>query len=183
MLRRSSPMGAWVFALLMLAAATGAWWWRVSLSDAAMIELPVQSWKAAESRYPMPEEVPMKDELTQKVLSELVEANPFSPQRRHVPPPAATVRAVPTPSEAVEEQVMLRFKGLIQLGTRQRAIIENSGEGKTHFLEVGQGVAGYKLLDIAESQVLLSDVNTGEEVTLFRASESAPAKKRGVGAQ
>ena len=38
-------------------------------------------------------------------------------------------------------------------------------------------------VDIAESQVLLSDVDVGEEVTLFRASESAPAKVRGAGAQ
>lgn len=176
-------MGAWAFALLMLAALAGAWWWRVGLSDAAMIELPVQSWKAAESRYPMPEEAPMEDGLTQEVLSGIVEANPFSPQRRHVPEPAATIRALPTASQTVEEQVMLRFKGLIQLGTRKRAIIENSGDQKTHFLEVGQQVAGYKLLDITESQVLLSHVSTGEEVTLFRASEYAPANIRGVGAQ
>ena len=182
MLRKPSPVGAWVFALLMLAAAAGAWRWRAGLSDAATIELPVQSWKAAESRYPMPEEVPMEDELTQEVLSGLVEANPFSPQRRYVPE-AATVRAIPTPSATVEEQGMLRFKGLIQLGTRQRAIIENVGEKKTHFLEIGQEVAGYKLLDIKESQVLLSDLSMGEEVTLFRASESAPARIRGAGAQ
>jgi len=124
----------------------------------------------------------MEDGLTQEALSGLVEANPFSPQRRYVPEPA-TARTAPSPSADVEEQVMLRFKGLIQLGANQRAIVENVGAKKTHFLEVGQEVAGYKLLDITESQLLLSDVNAGEEVTLFRAAESAPDKIRGAGAQ
>jgi len=183
MAARPSPAGAWVFAVSMFAVAVGSWWWRGNLSDAATVELPVQSWKEAESRYPFPEEVSLADGLTQEVLSELVESNPFSPLRRHVPEPAGTVRAAPVPSGGADQQVLLQFKGLIQLGERQRAIVEDVGAKKAHFLEVGQEVAGYKLLDITESRVLLSDVSTGEEVTLFRSSEASPAKIRGAGAQ
>jgi hypothetical protein len=58
------------------------------------------------------------------------------------------------------------YKGRINVGSRQRAILEDAAARKTYFLEVGQAVAGFKVLDIAENRVVLSDPQTNQEVVV-----------------
>ena len=118
----------------------------------------------------MPPELSDAPSLSSEALQSFIQANPFSPQRRYVPPPQkAKSLESPEPQKPV-----LQFKGRIQLGKRQRAVLKDVTAGKTHFLEVGQEVAGYKVLDIAEDRVLLSDLQTDEEVALFLTPEASP---------
>ena len=65
------------------------------------------------------------------------------------------------------------YKGRINLGKKQRAVIEETTAKKTYFLEVGQAVAGFKVLDIQEKQVILSDPQTSKEVAVSLASKEA----------
>jgi len=66
------------------------------------------------------------------------------------------------------------FERMLATGRGARAIVEEATSGKTHFLEIGQSVAGFKVLDISESRVVLSDPQTGEEVVVSVVSPASP---------
>ena len=122
----------------------------------------------------MPLELAEAQKLSPEIFEAIISANPFSPVRRIAPPSGAPgsgdrpadVTASPTPE--------FTYKGLITLGSRQRAILEEVATHKTHFLEVGQDVAGFKVLDIAENRVVLSDPQTKEEIVVSVASKASP---------
>ncbi len=171
---RPIPMGvagaAGLLFLVMIAAA----WWRFSLVRTRSDALPREAWERVKERYPLPMDAAPAEALTPETAASLVEANPFSPQRRNVPPPsdqssggnASIAQAPPAPKFA--------YKGRVHLGARQRAVIEETTGGKTYFLEVGQEVAGFKVLDIDEKRVLLSDPQTHEEVAVSLTSAASP---------
>lgn len=169
-----SPISAVVFAVAMGGLAIGAWWWRFDVIGSTMIDVPAPSWEHVKDHFPMPPAIPEEPAEAGEILQTFMDANPFSVLRRYAPPPVEQSAERPT----VEEpgRTVLKYKGRIQLGRRQRAVLEDVTAGKTHFLQVGQVVAGYKVLDISEEQVLLSDPQTNEEVALFRASEERPPK-------
>ena len=63
------------------------------------------------------------------------------------------------------------------MGNQQRAIVEEGASHKTYFLQVGQTVAGFKVLDIGQKQVVLSNLATQEELVVSLASLTAPAQE------
>jgi hypothetical protein len=60
------------------------------------------------------------------------------------------------------------------MGTKQRAVLQDVTSQKTYFLQLGQEVAGFKVLDIAENRVLLSDPHTQEEVVVPITTKPSP---------
>ena len=60
------------------------------------------------------------------------------------------------------------------MGAVRRAIVEDAANKKTYFLQVGQEVAGFKVLDIDESQVILSDLNTQKQMVVSRSLATSP---------
>jgi hypothetical protein len=127
-----------------------------------------------EEQYPMPAELGDAQKLSPEVFEAIMAANPFSSVRRLKPPTDASTPEgglrVPTAPPAPQ----FVFKGLIKFGNRQRAILEDVTTRKTYFLEVGQEVAGFKVLDIAENRVVLSDPQTKEEIVVSVASKASP---------
>ena len=166
-----SPASSVSFAVVMLGLSVGAWWWRSEVVSSTVVEVPKQPWQQVKEKLPMPAPVTEEPSLTGENLQFLIEANPFSRLRRYVPPPEPGPGQIREPAP---KRPVLRYKGRIQLRQRQRAILEDLAGGKTHFLEVGQEVAGYKLLDISEDQVLLSDLQTNEEVRLSLTPKESP---------
>ncbi len=160
---------------MMVVIAAAASWWRLSLLHAPSAAVPRDRWERVQQEYPLPpDEMPTVTGAAE-VAESLVAANPFSPERRRVPPQqpgeagageASTPSTPPPPKFA--------YKGRVRLGARQRAVVEETVAHKTYFLEVGQEVAGFKVLDIDEKRVLLSDLQTHEEVVVSLTSTASP---------
>lgn len=157
-----------------LAAAVG--WWRLSLLHAPPAAVPREPWERVQQEYPLPPEEMPRLSGGADVAESLVAANPFSPERRRAPPQpgeqgAGERLAAATPPPPPR----FVYKGRVQLGARQRAVVEETTARKTYFLEVGQEVAGFKVLDIDEKRVLLSNLQTHEEVAVSLTSTASPA--------
>lgn len=74
------------------------------------------------------------------------------------------------------EAVLFIYKGRIMLGGMPRAILEEVWSKKTHFLQLGHTVAGFKLVDMTENHVVLSNVKTNESVVVPLTSKSGSAQ-------
>ena len=134
-----------------------------------------ESWAHVQEQYPIPQEPPEAPKLSPETTEAIIAANPFSPKRRSAPPAVESGTGDGgTPQPAEPPKPKFTFKGLIKLGNRSRAIVEDTVNHKTYFLEVGQEVAGFKVLDIAEKQVVLSDLLTREEVVVSIAPKATP---------
>ena len=159
--------------------AAGAWQWQRSVFRVARTQehLTMEAWEQVKTQYPLPAEPSPAPVISAELFDAVVGANPFSPQRR-APAGAAggpgggglgggggTVEP-PAPKFV--------YKGRINVGSSRRAIVEDTTAHKTYFLEVGQEVAGFKVLDIAEKQVVLSDSQSQQELVLSLASKSGP---------
>ena len=161
------------FAGCLIAITAAAWWWRATVFHTHR-EPPAEApWQHVQERYQLPQEPAEAEKLSPEALEAILAANPFSPDRRSKPASGvssggtAATAAVPAAPKFV-------YKGLVKLGNRQRAIVEDVTSRKTHFLEVGQEVAGFKVLDIAENRVVLSDPKTKEEIVVSVASKASP---------
>ena len=162
----ASPASTMGLALLMAMAAAAGWWWQSTVFRAPRLEVSAEAWDHVKQAYPIPETSDSLPATSTETLETIGQANPFSPQRRQTP--AGGGSETPGGETAPVEPVkpVLSYKGRINLGQRQRAIMEDQATKKTHFLEVGQAVAGFKVLDITETQVVLSDPQTGEAVVV-----------------
>jgi len=172
-----SVMPVAFLAMLLALGAGGAWQWQRTVFQAKRIELTSESWDRVKQDYPMAESAP-STEWPADVAEAVLKANPFSPQRRPVAAKGeggAEGGSLPTPAPPKPQ---FAFKGQINLGQRKRAILEDLSAHKTYFLEVGQEVAGFKVLDIGENQVVLSDPQTREEVAVSLASSDKAKKKQ-----
>ena len=170
---RAEALGAWVVLpgfLLVMAGAAG--WWRARVFQSAAPQVKDEPLDRVHEAYPIPPP-PQSPEFSRDALQAILSANPFSPQRRQVTP-ATDQAAEGGAAAATPPAPVFRFKGRINLGKRQRAIVEEIGTHKTYFLEVGQEVAGFKVLDIAENRVVLSDPNTHNEVIATLTSTEGP---------
>jgi hypothetical protein len=165
----SSPASSILLALGLAAATAGVWWWQQHVRQMPVEGLASDPWDNVKHQYPLPEETGEMSRLSPETVDAVVAANPFSPKRRFVPPPAGTV----TPGGEAGPEPAFVYKGRINLGKRQRAVVENTTTKKTHFLEVGQEVAGFKVLDISESEVVLSDLATNEELVISLTSSKS----------
>lgn len=160
----------------LLVITLGGWWWRLAgpgrrANGPALVH---ESWQQVTSVYPMPEPPPGAGARPAPAFDAVVEANPFSPTRKYVAPPTAGDGQSGTEQPGPAPKSQFVYKGRINLGNRQRAIVEDVTTKKTHFLEVGQEVAGLKVLDITETQVLLSDARTREEIVLLLTAPGKP---------
>jgi len=175
MKRESSVTMASAFPLVMGLLLLGVWSWRSGISRVppGVMSEP-GSVEPAQAQFPMPQETVAPGLLAPEVLERILEAHPFSPLRRQTRQAPEASPAVGSRQAAAVPRPAWVYKGRVRLGQRERAILEETGSGKTHFLEVGQEVAGYKVLDIAESRVLLSDEQTDETIAVSLASGTTP---------
>lgn len=157
--------------LVVLTAAT--WWWQTSIVRTRPADAQHERWDRLKEEYPIPAPGVEMPQLSEETVETVVRANPFSP-KRHLPPPTTPGGGSGTALEPIEPaKPQFVYKGRINLGTRQRAIVEDTSGHKTYFLEVGQAVAGFKVLDIAENRVVLSDPQTKEEVVVSLATPTS----------
>ena len=161
-----APWDAMGMAVVAVGIAVGAWHWRSHAVRIAHPPSTEEPWQQVRERYPTPS---ASDEAAAEVpdalLQGIVKANPFSPERHRAnqPPEEATPDAKTEPAVVPPKFV---YKGHLVMGAKQRAIVEDVNTKKTHFLQVGQEVAGFKVLDITEQQVILSDPQSSEPITL-----------------
>jgi hypothetical protein len=165
-----SPLMLVVLAACLGGFAAWSWRWQQGVRRVQAIESSGERWEHVMDDYPMPAEAQRQPALSPTLVDTVTKANPFSPQRRAVPPPQGGADPGGQPRSAPR----FIYKGRINLGTRQRAILEEAANKKTYFLEVGQEVAGFKVLDIAENQVVLSDLNTKIDLVVPLAKPAGP---------
>lgn len=175
---KGSPISTILLALCMAALAGVAGWWRLTAPRAQRVVIPSEAWEHVTTQYPLPPEPGNPTRLAPELFEAVVRANPFSPQRRFVPPPPEVPAAGGSTEEPPAPPPTFVYKGRIDLGNRKRAIMVDLTTKKTHFLEVGQEVAGFKVLDITETQVLLSNAHTGEELVVAIASKTSRPSER-----
>ena len=155
--------------------AVGTWWWRATVFRSQRVHLPGERWEEVQQSYPLPQETQETQSVSSAIAEAVLQANPFSPKRREAPPPTDGSEAGGAHGEAAAPPPpKFIYKGHINLGKRQRAIVEDVNNHKTHFLEVGQEVVGFKVLDISENRVVLSDLQTNEEVVLSLTATPSP---------
>jgi len=170
-----APVGPWVSVVACLSAiVAGTWWWRGRVYHAEQGQPAAAPWKHVQEHYPIPPELTEAQRLSPAIFEAIIAANPFSAARRLAPPSNTSAPDGGPTAVTAPPKPQFAYKGLIKFGNRQRAILEDAATRKTHFLEVGQEVAGFKVLDIAENRVVLSDPQTKEELVVSIASKASP---------
>ena len=176
---RANASSSLIVALSLAVVTIGIWRWRASVFQSPRREAASESWDQLKETYPLPSGPQTLPTLPDEVVEAVLHANPFSPQRRAVATDvgnpqqgsgAGTAPVISGPPQFI-------YKGRINLGKKQRAVIEETTAKKTYFLEVGQAVAGFKVLDIQEKQVILSDPQTSKEVVVSLASKEASSSQ------
>ena len=166
MIRPSSPGPVVACVVVLAGVVLVVAQWQARVMRAQRVQLDGESWDHVRTQYPVAQAMPQQVELSREVFGTVVQANPFDPERRlRVAGQAdgdgqgrAEVTEPPPPQ--------FLYKGHINVGTRQRAIVEERVLRKTYFLETGQEIAGLKVLDISEDRVVLSNPTTQEEIVL-----------------
>ncbi|MBI3011359.1 MAG: hypothetical protein HYY58_02570 [Candidatus Omnitrophica bacterium] len=163
-----------VLAFVLVAVTAASWGWQRGIFRAAPVEVREEAWERVKDEYPLANDNQPPASFSSETAETVARANPFSPTRRVVP------RSVPEGTqdgwEEAGEFLTPRFiyRGQIRVGQNQRAIMEDAATKKTHFLEVGQEVTGFKVLDIAQHQVVLWDFKTQEKVVVSLVTSTSP---------
>jgi hypothetical protein len=151
-----------VFCAFLMAITFG--WQRATLRN-HKTSVQTESWEHIREQYPVPAGFAQAAEVPEAVFQAIVRANPFSPARRAPPPgPTTSSGGSSQPPQATSPQFV--YKGRVLMGTTQRAVLEDVRNKKTYFAQLGQEVAGFKVLDIAENRVVLSDLQTRKELVI-----------------
>ena len=178
MTERRSGGSAPALVMCLAVIAVGAWRWQLGVFRAARAEehLKMDAWEQVKTQFPLPAEPSPTQALSAELVEAVVSANPFSPQRGTQAGPASGGSEGNDSDGRTAEPPAPKFvyKGRINVGSRRRAIVEDTAAHKTYFLEVGQEVAGFKVLDISEKQVVLSDPETPQELVIPLVSKSGP---------
>ena len=172
---RTAALAPVALSVSLAVAALAVVRWRVVAVRGERVEAAGESWDRVKDAYPILQEEPSQavPGLEPAWVDAVLHANPFSPQRRPVGAEdlEETARdAGGSAGAAITPQFL--YKGHINLGQRQRAIVEETTNGKTYFLEVGQEVAGFKVLDISQTQVVLSDTKTAQQMVIMLKAEA-----------
>ena len=160
-----SPVG---LAAVLVVITAMTLWWRIGVFRARAKPSGVTdgAWEQVKEAYPLPHDHTRSPTFSRASAGAVMEANPFSPQRRAVPPTSGG-GGEEEPGIIIEPpRPKFTFKGQITVGKQLRGIVEDTNTGKTLFLEVGQEVAGLKVLDISQRQVVLWDPSTQEELVV-----------------
>ncbi len=157
----------------------GAWAWQHAMRHPSLAALAArESLEHVRTRFPVPEPLTEAPTAPADFVGAVTRANPFSPQRQ---PLTRSATASSTTGAASTESLAPQFvyKGRIVMGTAQRAVLEDTTTRKTYFLQVGQEAIGFKVLDIADTQVTLANLHTHEElvIPLPSSASSAPTKE------
>ena len=164
---KHTSWGALATASCVLLLAGAAWGWqRTALMHHVSAPLAVEPWEQVRDRFPMPLAFDLATETPMSLLQAVVRANPFSSQRRQVSERAQAGARAGSGSGATPLPPAFIYKGRVLLGSVKRAILEDAVAKKTYFLQIGQEVAGFKVLDISETQVVLSPPGSKEPFTL-----------------
>ena len=162
-----TPWEAIVVAAVSVSVVAGAWLWRQEMAHELRPSLLPEAWEQVRTQFPLPSSLQDPANAADNQLQAIVRANPFSPQRRSATQGestgdggAASVR----PAASASPQFV--YKGRVVLGANARAVVEDLTAKKTYFLQVGQEVAGCKVLDISETQVVLSVPRSEEPLVL-----------------
>jgi len=159
-----------VLALLM----AGAWSWQQAILRSHKKPSVTEPWQQVRERFPMPGSFPQAAQVPPALLEAVVRANPFSSQRRQVPYVPTVSSEGPTAAPAQPARPQFVYKGHILMGAKPRAIVEDLTTKKTHFLQVGQTVARFTVLEVSETRVVLSDPQTHEEVVVSLTPKPRP---------
>ena len=170
---QASLEASFVVAACCLLLVAAIWMWRAAVFRVQRVEVRDESWEHLKEDYPIPEEGGARAQLAVDLFTGMIQANPFSSERRLKPPPPEIAGEGERGGTLPPAQKFV-YKGQIKLGARVRAIVEDLAVKKPFFLEVGQEVAGCKVLDIAENRVLLSDLKTNEEIVVSLTSTTNP---------
>lgn len=173
-MRQAALMRSLVFGAVCGAVLVGSWGWRHAVIKAVPPAVPKESWEHVREQFPMPPDPSEPGRLTKETVDAVLQADPFLPDRGKQPVVSGAQPGNTESGPATVETPTFAYKGRIALGQRQRAILEQLQTHKTHFLEVGQEVAGFKLLDIQDDRVILSDPQTHEEISILLSSKRKP---------
>lgn len=170
------PIGPPLVASAILAiAAVGTWWWRSTVFHArAAAIIKEEPWQHVKEHYPEPKDSAQLPALSSETVEAMVHANPFDATRRLIPAAEGAAAEGGASQIAPPSAPQFVYKGLVTLGTKRRGIVEDTTIHKTYFLEVGQEVTGFKVLDIAENRVLLSHLKTNEEIVVSVSEKKSP---------
>ena len=167
---KDTPVDSIVLAVVFTGVSLAAWQWQHTLHQRQPSTVVTEHWEQVRELFPAPEPFRIPSDTAPETLQGIVRANPFSRERRHIPPPT-TEASVNKPAEPLPPQFV--FKGRVVMGTKQRGILEDRQHNKTYFVQVGQEVVGLTVVEIAEDHIVLSDVKTNEQVSISLASKTA----------
>jgi hypothetical protein len=140
------------------------WHWQGRVTQTRRADWTGEPWDRVRDAYPMLSDPPALAAVSKELMEGMVRANPFSSKRRLVTPAIGMEPDGQAAGPVKPPPPVFMFKGRVKLGQRVRAIVQEIGSQKTYFLEVGQAVAGFKVLDIAENRVVLSDPISNEAI-------------------
>ena len=170
--------GAWdscATAILLAFLVVGAWHWQAVAGRQAARPLAEESSQSVRTTYPMPESPRDVAVGSEVIWQAVVQANPFSPERRH------TASNQPGGKETQPEarpNPTFVYKGRILMGAKQRAILQEVQTKKTYFVEPGQDASGFRVIDITENAVVLLDPKTQQSLTVNLVSSSSSPENR-----
>jgi len=169
---RDTPWDAIGLAIGAVLLAAMAWGWTHAIHQRHKSPSVTEPWQHVTERFPISDHFKQAPEIPAAILQAVIRANPFSPQRRLAP-------VSPTPSAEIERpppppSPQFIYKGRLLMGAKQRAILEEVTSKKTHFLQVGQEVAGFQVLEIADNQVVLKHSQTNEELVVSLTPKARP---------
>ena len=175
------PMGPALRTTTALTLASGlagialiTWHWQGRVTQTRHADWTGEPWDRVKDAYPMLSDPPAMAAVSKELMEGVVRTNPFSSKRRLVAPAIGMEPDGQATGPVKPPPPVFMFKGRVKLGQRVRAIVQETGSQKTYFLEVGQAVAGFKVLDIAENRVVLSDLQTNQEVAVSLSPPSGP---------
>jgi hypothetical protein len=174
------PLSALAAAFFWLAFAAAAWQWQRTTLDRLERPAVQEPWEHVRERFPMEESIKPASTVSEAWLQVVTHANPFSSKRREVATPTQpdalqlSTSAPPPPPPA-----LFLYKGRVQMGSKQRAVLEDAAGKKTYFAEVGQTVAGHEVLEIDDERVVLLSQQTGETLTVALMINEGPKTEKG----
>ena len=160
-------IGAIVASLLTAMAAV----WQHRMTRRMGPSSETESWQQVRERFPMPAETTTAPPFAEGLPDMIVQANPFSSDRR---PPASPASSTTTQA-AAPVPARFAYKGRIMMSGTPRAIMEDVAKKKTHFVQVGQELQGYRVEEIQERAVIVSDLATQESRVIPLATKSPGA--------